>query len=132
MKKALPFLFAVALALLPRALHAQAPTTLFTGLTASGNFGCGVDPSTGLFTTCDMYGASKMSIQITLTGGSTGATFDLMCRNDPSQQYKSIIHWVNPVADEEGYYWIEPVGQCYVAAVVSSGTYLGTMVRTTK
>ena len=127
MKKKFGFLTVICLAfsllLLPQSALADS-VTLFTGLTASGTFGCGG----GSTSPCDLNGYYKVSVQFTCTAGPCTDEIKLWQRNTPNDAYAVVLDLFNTGANDLGYSNIG-YGQVYAEVIWTGGTLQGTLIR---
>lgn len=124
MKKVSAILALVGLLLLPGSARADY-ITMFSGLGASGTFGC--SGASGVDSPCDLTGYTKASFQATSAAGSV-ATVTLQVRNTPSDPWSTVFIVTNPGTGELGYSG-PGVGQCQVVVAWASGSLTGTLVR---
>ena len=98
--------------------------TLFSGLSASGTFGCGGDSGSP----CDLNGFYKVSLQFTCPGGGCIDEIKVWQRNTPADAYAVVLDLFNTGANDLGYSNIG-YGQIYVEVIWTGGVLQGTLIR---
>lgn len=100
--------------------------TLFSNLTTSGTFACGVGGASDV--PCDLNGFYKVSVQVTCTSAPCTGEWKLQQRNTSSDAWATVLDLFNPGLNDQGYS-NTGFGQIQVVVIWTAGTWQGTLQR---